>query len=302
MTISSISPGVSQNLMTDLINTQNPLSPSQILQQNTLANTAAIIEGLLPSTNSVLPGIPDINSLIPGLPPVEESAGAQLLNTIFKVQESFAQYKMSSIKGEARETNEYQKYLEFPNPDLKELAMSIVSPEDSNDEKMYKIEQWVIENFPYQLDVKTYGELEHWALPSEMIKNGTGDCEDGAFLIHSLGLNAGVPWENLRTYGGLVVWENEGGGLSSGGHGWTAYKSEEDDKWRVLDFSFFTTDKPLNEREGMANDFKYFEDYFFVNLQNTIDTPYSNAIKNPDDHSNYRVGNVTKGMAVNTFA
>ncbi len=119
------------------------------------------------------------------------------------------------------------------------------------------------------------------------------NCEDGSFLIHSLGLNAGVDQDRLRTYGGLVVYENEKGGIESGGHGWTAYKRESDDQWVVLDFSFFTTDKPIDKRMGMEDDFRYFEDWFFVNAQNTVDTPYSNAIRNPDRHSGY---------VINTYA
>ena len=112
-------------------------------------------------------------------------------------------------------------------------------------------------------------------------------CEDLAFLIHSLGLNAGIDSNRLRTYGGVVAWQNENGGLSAGGHGWTAYKTETTDRWLLLDGSFFTTDKPFNERIQMKDNFKYVDDYFFVNLKNTVDTPYSNGIRNPEIHQGY---------------
>jgi hypothetical protein len=49
----------------------------------------------------------------------------------------------------------------------------------------------------------------------------TGICEDGAFLIHSLALYAGVPADRLRTYGGIVFSDEYG--LTVGGHAWTAY-------------------------------------------------------------------------------
>lgn len=112
-------------------------------------------------------------------------------------------------------------------------------------------------------------------------------CEDGAFLIHSLALNAGVNSDRLRTYGGVVAWQNEVGGLSSGGHGWTAYKTESDNKWIILDWCFFTTDAPFDKRIKMEDNFKYVDDYFFVNLKNTVDTPYSNGIRKPDVHTGY---------------
>ncbi len=69
---------------------------------------------------------------------------------------------------------------------------------------MYKIEQWVINNIEYKLDRENYGMLEYWALPSLTLARGTGDCEDGAFLIMSLGLNAGVDPNRLRFYAGKV--------------------------------------------------------------------------------------------------
>ncbi len=55
-----------------------------------------------------------------------------------------------------------------------------------------------------------------------------GDCEDGAFLIMSLGLNAGVDPAKLRMYGGFV---DAGQGAASGSHGWVAYRRESGNEW-----------------------------------------------------------------------
>lgn len=271
------------NINTYFTNKVNPLSKTLDKNEDYVKNTFP--------TNSTFP---EITSIISELFKINTSEVNTFLNNIFQIQDSYAQFSVSQIKGEPRPTNELKKYLEYPSKEMKELAFQIVDKDDSNDEKMYKIEQWVIDNFDYEYDIRNYGKDEYWATPSETIRKGKGDCEDGAFLIHSLGLNAGVPEERLRTYGGLVIFQNENGGIGSGGHAWTSYKTEKDDKWRVLDFSFFTTDKPLNERKGMEDDMKYFEDYFFVNLQNTIDTPYSNAIRNPDDHE-------WKGQVINSY-
>jgi len=116
------------------------------------------------------------------------------------------------------------------------------------------------------------------------------NCEDQAFLLHSLALNAGVDPDRLRTYGGLVRWQNENGGLSAGGHAWTAYKTEANDRWVILDATFFTTDAPFSNRLSMEKNLKYSDDYFFVNLKHTVDTPYSNGIRNPDEHRGYNTG------------
>lgn len=225
---------------------------------------------------------------------------ADLISVLNRLQETFVQYELASVRGKARQTNEYAGYLMANNKKIEEVAQSIVDPHDSNDEKMYKIEQWVIENITYTSDVATHGQIEHWSTPDETLRTGQGDCEDGAFLIHSLALNAGVDSERLRTYGGLVAWKNEEGGLSSGGHGWTTYKKESDDEWVVLDWCFFVTDKPLNQRISMTDDSKYVDDYFFVNLKNTVDTPYSNGVRSPNEHVGYE--NSYKGNIVNFYA
>lgn len=173
----------------------------------------------------------------------------------------------------------YEKYLQFPNPALSALAYSIVDRSDSNDEKMYKIEQWVIANTEYVSDIKNYGQDEFWAYPTITVNKGKGDCEDGAFLTHSLGLHAGVPMDRIRTYGGLV--ETEEGLFILGGHGWTAYQRESDDEWVTLDWCYYPEDAPLYERIVMKDDMKYVDDFFFIEGFNTIDTSLINRIRRP---------------------
>jgi predicted transglutaminase-like cysteine proteinase len=93
----------------------------------------------------------------------------------------------------------YEKYLQFPNPRIRALARSIVSPADTNDQKMFKIEQWVQDNITYVSDLENYGAMELWSYPSVTLDRKSGDCEDGAFLMHSLALHGGIPPEQLRT-------------------------------------------------------------------------------------------------------
>lgn len=161
------------------------------------------------------------------------------------------------------------QYLQFPNERLKKLAFQIVNREDSNDVKMTKITAWVQKHIPYATDDQTYGAEELWAAPTLTLAKGRGDCEDGAFLIHALGLNAGVPASRLRTYGGEV---KAGIGAANGGHGWTAYKRETDNQWVVLDFSYYPENIPMSARAEMADDLRYEEDYFFMTLTEWVDT------------------------------
>jgi hypothetical protein len=173
-------------------------------------------------------------------------------------------------------SNPYLEYLQFPNQRIKELAMSIVDPRDTNDEKMEKIQWWIIENIRYVTDQQNYGLPENWALPVQTLKTMSGDCEDGAFLLHSLALNAGVPPSRLRTYGGIVETK---GYAPFGGHGWTAYQRESDDEWVVLDWCYYPNTDPIAERPTMAEDLKYFEDYFWINVFQTYDASITNTIR-----------------------
>jgi predicted transglutaminase-like cysteine proteinase len=172
-------------------------------------------------------------------------------------------------------------YLQYPNQNLRDLAYSIAAADDSNDEKVRKITAWVIRNIKYREDILNYGYEEFWAPPAFTLRKGSGDCEDGAFLIHSLLLNAGVPPERLRTYGGQV---QDGEGARTGGHAWTAYRRESDNEWVIVDYSYFPTAIPTNAREPMKDDKKYIDDYFFMTLYEFVVTRYVNRVRDPDGY------------------
>jgi len=172
---------------------------------------------------------------------------------------------------------DYEKYLQQGNPKIKALAMAIVNPWDNNDTKMFKIEQWVIKNIEYISDWENYGMDEYWAYPTQTLDRMSGDCEDGAFLLHSLALAAGVPAERLRTYGGLVF---NPYGTEAAGHAWTAYQRESDNEWIVMDWCYWPENSPVGERTSMSNALKYIDDFFFVSAQEgTVETPYSNRVR-----------------------
>ena len=162
--------------------------------------------------------------------------------------------------------------------------------------------RWVQDNVPYRSDIEGYGLSELWVLPTVTVKRGFGDCEDGAFLIHSLMLNAGVPWNRVRTYGGIVV---AGVGASTGGHGWTAYKREIDDEWVVVDWCYYPSQDPIDERVPMPEDERYIDDYFYVNVVETVESPIANNVKHPPalaGYSNRSTFAYTKGQRVDTSA
>jgi predicted transglutaminase-like cysteine proteinase len=208
-----------------------------------------------------------------------------LLGTISETRWALIQFGQETDSGLG-----YEKYLQFPNAKLQAVANTIVSSSDNSDEKVYKIEQWVQDNVRYVSDTENYGVPELWSYPSVTVERGTGDCEDGAFLIHSLALHAGVSPDRLRTYGGIVYADEYG--LSTGGHAWTAYRREIDDQWVIADWCYWAKDTPLAERIPMADEHKYIDDYFYIEVGRTVETPLTNKV---------RYAMLSKGTLVNLF-
>jgi len=161
-------------------------------------------------------------------------------------------------------------YLQYPNDSLRTLADDITRGLVSDDEKATAVIRWALNNFPYELDEINYGYAEFWAPPTFALRKGSGDCEDGAFIVHSLLLHAGIPYERVRTYGGLV---EVGEGAATGGHAWTAYRRELDNEWIILDTSYRPTlahvaDRPLMKDASLYIDnFFYFNAYYWINLE-----------------------------------
>ena len=161
-------------------------------------------------------------------------------------------------------------YLQHPNDRLQALADEITSRLHNNDDKATATIQWVVKNFPYEEDLNNYGYEELWAPPTFALRKGSGDCEDGAFIVHSLLLHAGISRERVRTYGGLV---KAGEGAATGGHAWTAYRRESDDQWVILDTSYYPTfkhvaDRPLMKDASLyVDNFFYFDSLYWVNLE-----------------------------------
>jgi predicted transglutaminase-like cysteine proteinase len=170
-------------------------------------------------------------------------------------------------------------WLQYPNDIIRKMAMKIVHRLDSDDVKMEKIQRWVVDNIEYMTDEEQYGFSELWVPPVMLLITQKGDCEDGAFLIMSLGLNAGVDPANLRMFGGFV---DAGQGAPSGSHGWVAYRRDSDNEWVALDYSYFPDLRPMGDRIPLKNDDKYVDDYFFITNKYIVVTENTNRIRDPE--------------------
>jgi predicted transglutaminase-like cysteine proteinase len=218
---------------------------------------------------NIIAGRPDENK---PLNPFTVSLESQL-NHQYLEEEVIPDYSLSKL------------YLQYPHRELRQLAYAIVDADDSNDERARKITAWVIRNIRYVEDKDNYGYAELWVPPILTLRKKSGDCEDGAFLIHSLLLNADVPYERLRTYAGTV---KIGEGARTGNHAWTAYRRESDNEWVILDFSYYPETSPVSARALMKEDDRYLDDFFYMTLYEFVKTTGVNRVRDPEAYD--RIG------------
>jgi predicted transglutaminase-like cysteine proteinase len=203
--------------------------------------------------------------------------------TVFDVLQAAYENKYTTQEDIIRDPAFINFYLQVPNQIVKRQALQIVNLGDSDDVKMRKIQRWVIENIEYANDKEQYGYDELWVPPVMLLQQRKGDCEDGAFLIMSLALNAGVDPTRLRFFGGLV---KAGEGSETGGHGWVAYRRESDDEWVAVDFSYYPDLREMDKRLPLTDNMKYIDDYFIFEPSGIIiDTSNTNRIRNPDTYT-----------------
>ncbi|MYL84861.1 transglutaminase domain-containing protein [Desulfovibrio aerotolerans] len=69
-----------------------------------------------------------------------------------------------------------------------------------------------------------------WTCAAATLARGSGDCEDGALLLHALLLAAGLPADRIVTAFGRV-------GVDRAGHAWVAWRRVADGQWVALDWT-----------------------------------------------------------------
>lgn len=201
---------------------------------------------------------------------------------VFEIMNSYSNRKYTSSDDIKSDPVFVNLYLQYPNDTIRNLAMEIVNRGDTDDVKMEKIQAWVVHNIAYAEDKDQYGYDELWVPPVMLLQTRKGDCEDGAFLIMSLALNAGVDPNKLQFYGGEV---KSGQGAATGGHGWVVYNRSSDNEWVPVDFSYYPDLRPMDDRIPMKDDERYVKQYFIFNVGNII-TSDVNRVRQPTTYTN----------------
>jgi len=124
-----------------------------------------------------------------------------------------------------------------------------------DDETMYRILLYVINNLKYTGDKETKGQVEFWQNPEDTVTLKKGDCEDGAILIKSLSLVAGVPDYKVKIAAGLV---------KGGGHAYVIYL-RDNNTWCILDWCYWPNRLHINKRKKFADESNYYDVWFSFN-------------------------------------
>ena len=139
---------------------------------------------------------------------------------------------------------------------------------------MRNILLWVMDHLRYVGDQTNKGQLEYWQNPEDTIITLKGDCEDGAILIKSLSLVAGVPDWKVKILAGMVV---------GGGHAYCTF-IRYDETQVILDWCYWPNRLPISKRRQREDEPNYKEVWF------SFDKKFSYAPK-PMEYSNSKVTN-----------
>jgi len=142
-----------------------------------------------------------------------------------------------------------------------------------DEDTMYKIVMWVIDNLQYVGDQANKGQVEYWQNPEDTIITLKGDCEDGAILIKSLALAAGVPDWKVKIMAGMVV---------GGGHAYCTY-IRHDETQVILDWCYWPNRLKLHDRPDRGRESNYLEVWF------SFDKRHGYAPK-PTEYTNGQAG------------
>ena len=121
-----------------------------------------------------------------------------------------------------------------------------------DEETMWKILIWVQKNLRYVGDSENKGQVEYWQNPEDTVITLRGDCEDGAILIKSLSLVAGVPDWKVKILCGDVV---------GGGHAYCTY-IRYDDVQVILDWCYWPNQLHIMDRKPRQEETNYKEVWF----------------------------------------
>lgn len=128
-------------------------------------------------------------------------------------------------------------------------------------ETAHACQKFVVEYMDYISDTKTSNSAEFWQFPFESLASKTGDCEDGAILMASLMINAGIPSWRVKVCAGYVRPEPT---APQGGHAYCIYLADRKDnslEWEIHDWCYYEDSEIPTGEKPLAKDGGYKQTY-----------------------------------------
>ncbi len=132
---------------------------------------------------------------------------------------------------------------------------------DTPNETALAIQNFVCNFLKYKYDDLTSDCPEFWQFPFESIQSEIGDCEDGAILIASLLINAGLQSWRVKVCAAQVMADPVVAPSESelGGHAYCIYLADRADskrklEWVVLDWCYLQDPEVPIEKKPLARD------------------------------------------------
>lgn len=120
---------------------------------------------------------------------------------------------------------------------LKKIIKKYDLKKSTYNETAHACQKFVIDFMSYETDLKHNGVYDFWQFPFESIACRIGDCEDGAILMASLMINAGIPNWRVRVACGYIK-----PNVKKIGHSWCIYLADKDNgklDWEIHDWCMF---------------------------------------------------------------
>jgi len=135
------------------------------------------------------------------------------------------------------------------------------------------IQQFVVKFLDYADDDEASKCPEYWQFPFESLQTNVGDCEDGAILMASLMIQAGIPAHRVKVCAGYV---QESPTAPEGGHAYCIYLADRkgnDQDWVVMDWCYYEDSHLAPEAKPLAKAGGY--KGFYKDLWFTFNNEYS---------------------------
>lgn len=173
-----------------------------------------------------------------------------------------------------------RNFININDYSVKNIVSDLKLNDKSDDEKVIICLKWVIDNIKYVSD-STKGVNEFWQFPYETLYYMSGDCEDMSILLTNMIIVSGVPSWKVRINAGDV---DDGKG-NKGGHCFTVYYSEVENKWVLLDACYWTNLLSVKDRKEYKDESFYITTWFSFSkdycwYKDIKDIPKLESIKN----------------------